>query len=78
MERVEVVWVYMERVEVVWVSGHFPEGWRNPLPIPAMHPAPSPAPCQLRTSRRMFMDTVNGLVQTGAGRGSPAGWAAAG
>lgn len=24
--------------------------------------APSPAPCQLRTSRRMFMDTVNGLV----------------
>jgi len=52
------------------------ELFAHPSHAPTL-PAPSPAPCQLRTSRRMFMDTVNGLVRLPNGPAEvrqPAGW----
>lgn len=42
-------------------GGYGFQGTAHPSHAPAL-PAPSPALCQMETSRRMFMETVNGLA----------------
>lgn len=55
----------MERVEAGVGFGALSRGVEKPLTRPTHVPAlraPSPTPCQMLTSKRMFMETVNGLA----------------